>query len=108
MQVNLDEWTTPGTWVRFGQGHTPYVDYEEGIYRYRFQGTTFPEREGYLTSSDAGASFHYSFPNNYGDVHTGIYNGEGYHAPEANNQPSLQIARHHPAVRARQRRSPAA
>jgi hypothetical protein len=91
MQVNLDEWTTAGTWVRFGQNQTPYVDYEEGIYRYRFQGTTFPEREGYLTSSDIGASFHYNFTNNFGEIHTGLYNGEGYHAPEANNQPAFQI-----------------
>ncbi len=90
-QVNLDDWLTKGSWARFGQNQTPYVDYEEGIYRYRFQGTTFPEREGYLTSSDLGASFHYSLPGNYGEVHTGIYNGEGYHAPEANNQPSFQI-----------------
>jgi hypothetical protein len=91
MQVNLDDWMTKGSWIRFGQGQTPYIDYEEGIYRYRFQGTTFTEREGYLTSSDVGASFHYSLPNNYGEVHTGIYNGEGYHAPEVSNTPSFQI-----------------
>jgi len=90
-QVNLDDWMPPGSWVRFGQNQTPYVDYEEGIYRYRFQGTTFPEREGYLTSSDLGASFHYTLVHNYGDLHAGIYNGEGYHAPEANNQPSFQV-----------------
>jgi hypothetical protein len=90
-QVNLDDWLTKGSWVRFGQNQTPYVDYEEGIYRYRFQGTTFPEREGYLTSSDLGASFHYNLESNYGDVHAGIYNGEGYHAPEANNQAAFQF-----------------
>jgi hypothetical protein len=90
-QFNLDDWMTKGSWVRLGANQTPYIDYEEGIYRYRFQGTTFPEREGYLTSSDMGVSFHYNIPNNYGEVHTGIYNGEGYHASEVSNTPSFQI-----------------
>jgi hypothetical protein len=63
----------------------------EGIYRYRFQGTIFEEREGFLTSSDAGASFHAAFPANYGDFHVGIYNGEGYSKAEANNQKALQL-----------------
>ena len=47
---------------------TPWVDFEETVYRYRFQGTIFAEREGYLSSSDVGASFHYNLPGNYGDV----------------------------------------
>jgi hypothetical protein len=90
-QINLDDWMTKGSWVRFGLQQTPFVDYTEGIYRYRFQGTTFVEREGFLTSSDNGASFHFNFKNNYGDVHTGYYNGDGYAKPEANNQHAFQI-----------------
>ncbi len=90
-QINLDDWIPRGSWVRFGQQQTPLLDFDEGIYRYRFQGTMFVEREGFLTSSDLGASFHGNFPSNYGDVHVGIYNGEGYHAAEANNQPSFQV-----------------
>ena len=90
-QVNFDDWMPKGSWMRFGQQQTPLVDYEEGIYRYRFQGTTFTEREGYLTSSDLGASFHGNVTNNYGDIHVGVYNGEGYHAVEANDQPSFQM-----------------
>ena len=31
-----------------------------------------------MTSSDAGASFHYNLPSNYGDIHVGVYNGENY------------------------------
>ena len=54
-QLNLDDWTTKGSWVRFGQQQTPYIDYTEGIYRYRFQGTMFVEREGYFASADGGA-----------------------------------------------------
>jgi hypothetical protein len=90
-QFNLDDWMTHGSWVRFGIQQTPLVDYTEGIYRYRFQGTIFTEREGFLTSSDAGVSFHYNFAKNFGDVHVGYYNGDGYSKPEANNQQAVQI-----------------
>jgi len=92
-QFNVDDWTGDWktTWVRLGIQQTPYVDYYEGIYRYRFQGTIFVERDGYLTSSDAGASFHTSLPNNFGEVHAGIYNGEGYARAEVNDQKAIQI-----------------
>jgi hypothetical protein len=90
-QVNLDEWITPGSWTRFGIQQTPWVDFEEGIYRYRFQGTVYSEREGYLSSSDGGASFRYNAPKNYGEVHVGVYNGENYNRAEVNNQKALQV-----------------
>jgi hypothetical protein len=90
-QINLDDWMPKGSWIRLGIQQTPFIDYNEGIYRYRFQGTIFPEREGFLTSSDAGVSFHAAFPQNYGDVHVGIYNGEGYSKVEVNDQKALQI-----------------
>jgi len=90
-QFNLDDWMTRGSWARFGQQQTPWIDFEEGIYRYRFQGTVFSEREGFLSSSDVGASFHYNFPSNYGEVHTGFYNGENYNRVEVNDQKAFQI-----------------
>ena len=90
-QINLDQWITPGSWTRLGIQQTPIVDYEEGIYRYRFQGTVFTEREGYLSSSDAGASFRYNIPSNYGEVHVGIYNGENYNRSEVNGQKATQV-----------------
>jgi hypothetical protein len=90
-QVNLDDWMEKGSWVRFGIHQTPWVDFEEGIYRYRFQGQVFSEREGYLSSSDAGASFHYNFPSNYGEVHVGVYNGENYNHPEVNGQKAFEV-----------------
>jgi hypothetical protein len=90
-QFNLDDWMTKGSWARFGIQQTPLLDYEEGIYRYRFQGTTFTEREGFYNSADGGASFHYNFPSNYGDVHVGVYNGEGYAKAEANDQKAIDI-----------------
>jgi hypothetical protein len=91
MQVNLDDWMTKGSWARFGIQQTPLLDYEEGIYRYRFQGTTFTEREGFYNSADAGASFHYNFPSNYGEVHAGVYNGDGYTKTDPNDQKAIQI-----------------
>jgi hypothetical protein len=91
LQANLDDWMWRGSWVRLGIQQTPVVDFEEGIYRYRFQGTVFVEREGYLTSSDAGASFHTNLPRNYGELHFGFYNGEGYSRVEANNEKAFQI-----------------
>ncbi len=90
-QFNLDDWTTKGSWVRFGLNQTPYIDYTEGIYRYRFQGPTFVDHEGFLTSSDSGASAHWNFPGGYGDVHAGFYNGEGYSHTEANNEKAFQL-----------------
>jgi hypothetical protein len=90
-QYNLDDWTTHGSWVRFGVQQTPYLDFTEGVYRYRFQGTMFPERVGLISSADAGLSGHYSLPNAYGDVHAGFYNGENYNKAEVNNQKAFQV-----------------
>ena len=90
-QFNLDRWMTRGTWARLGMQQTPWVDFEESIYRYRFQGTVFAEREGYLSSSDVGASFHYNLPGNYGDVHAGVYNGETYSKPEVNQEKGFMV-----------------
>src|SRR5262245_18112016 len=93
-QFNLDDWMTRGSWVRLGIQQTPWVDFEEGIYRYRFQGTVFAERvplPTVMSSSDAGVSFHYNFNANYGDVHFGFYNGENYQRTETNNQKGFEF-----------------
>jgi hypothetical protein len=106
LQVNLDDFMTRGSWARFGMQQTAIVDHTETIYRYRFQGTVFVDREGFLSSSDFGASFHYNFKNNYGDIHAGIYNGENYTRADPNDQKALQFrgtvrpfARSAPALR---------
>lgn len=91
-QFNLDDWT--GSWkqtyIRGGMQQTPFIDAQEGVYRYRFQGTVFVERDGGLSSADNGVTFHTNIPNNYGDVHFGLYNGEGYSRVEINNIKSFQ------------------
>ncbi|HEX9365270.1 MAG TPA: hypothetical protein VF921_01515 [Vicinamibacterales bacterium] len=86
VQWNLDDHMTKGSWARLGIQQTPFVDFMEGMYRYRFQGTIFEEREGFMSSSDAGASFHYNLPQNWGDLHAGVYNGENYNKAEVNDQ----------------------
>jgi hypothetical protein len=91
LQLNLDQWLTKGSWIRAGINQTPWIDYEETIYRYRFQGTVFVDREGFLFPSDNGITFHYNFPHDYGDVQTGVYNGEGWAHSEVNDQKALQI-----------------
>lgn len=85
------QYATGAWWLRAGMQQTPYLDATEAVYRYRFQGTLFPEREGFLTSSDTGVSAHYDLPGKRGDVHAGIYNGEGYSKSEANDQKALQV-----------------
>jgi hypothetical protein len=89
-QFNLDDWLPRGSWTRLGIQQTPWVDFEEGIYRYRFQGTVFVEREGFMSSSDAGASFHTNV-SDYAEIHAGVYNGENYNHAEANDQKALQL-----------------
>ena len=90
-QFNFDDWTTKGSWARLGLQQTPYIDFAESVYRYRFQGPIFVDRSGFLTSSDNGLSAHWNFPGNYGDVHAGFYNGEGYSKAEVNNEKAFQL-----------------
>ena len=90
-QFNMDQWLGKGTWLRLGDQPTPYIDFIDSVYRYRFQGPTITDREGFLVSADFGLAGHYNFPKNFGDVFVGLYNGEGYQKAEANNQQAIQI-----------------
>ncbi|MEO8499413.1 MAG: hypothetical protein ABI565_00760 [Vicinamibacteria bacterium] len=90
-QIGLDRILPKGSWVRIGLQQTPLVDYEEGVYRYRFQGTAAVEREGFLSSSDFGISGRLNLPGDRGDIHLGVYNGESYVKGETNDQKAFQI-----------------
>ena len=79
------------TQIRLGMQPTPLIDGQEAVYRYRFQGTSFMEREGGLSSSDVGLTVLTALPGGYGDVHAGIYNGEGYTKPEVNDQKAFSV-----------------
>jgi hypothetical protein len=80
-----------GSWIRAGLINTPWIEYEESIYRYRFQGPTLPDREGLMAVADNGVGVRYNFRGDYGDVNGGIYNGETYTRQEPNDQKSLQV-----------------
>jgi Phosphate-selective porin O and P len=87
LQWNLDDaLRSKDTYVRLGIQPTPWLVHMDEIYRYRFQGQEFEERDGYLTFADVGVSMHYTLPRDYGDVHTGLYNGEGYSHVDPNDQ----------------------
>jgi len=90
-QVSLDDWMNRGSFARFGMQQTPWIDFIDSVYRYRFQGATLEDREGILSSSDLGASFRYVFGGNYGDVHGGFYNGDSFSRPEANDQKAFMV-----------------
>jgi hypothetical protein len=92
-QFDLDQFTGAwtGTWIRAGIQQTPFIDGAESVYRYRFQGTMFAERDGGMSSADAGVSAHTNLPKGYGDVHVGLYNGEGYTKAEVNDQKALML-----------------
>jgi hypothetical protein len=91
-QISLDKWTGrfTQTWIRFGLTPTPFVEGRDTVYRYRWQGTLMPEREGLISSADAGLTFHTAFPGGYGDAQISLLNGEGYQKPEVNSQKALQ------------------
>lgn len=90
-QLNLDDWTTKGSFVRLGVQQTPLIDYQESAYRYRFQGPVFVDREGYLASSDGGLAAKWMIPNGYGEIYGGFYNGEGYSRVETNDEKAFQV-----------------
>ncbi len=79
------------SWVRFGLHQSPWLDFEESINRYRVQGTVFSEREALIPgSADFGVSYFTPLPNGYGEIHGGVYNGEGFTQIEANKYKSFQ------------------
>ncbi len=84
----LDVAVTGPTSVRLGMQQTPYLGLVDDVYRYRFQGTTFPERDGGLVSADVGATVRTRM-GGWGDLHAGVYNGEGYQKPEVNRHKAL-------------------
>lgn len=88
--------------VRVGQGHTPWIDFQEHINIYRMQGTMFQERNRVFTSADIGigllgnlggkltheqqeeVGYHTPYSGRFGSYHIGVYNGGGYYASEKN------------------------
>ena len=88
-----------GSWARFGLHQTPWLDFEESINRYRVQGTMFAEREALIPGSgDFGASYFTPLPGGFGEVHGGVFNGEGFTQPEVNKYKERSGADHGTSV----------
>lgn len=95
-----------------GQGHFPWLDFQEHVNPYRCQGTMPRERAGTFNSADLGLGVmgyfggklpedyvkelarHYPIFDHYtgkfGSWHLGLYNGGGYHAAEKNNNKPIE------------------
>ncbi len=98
--------------AEIGQGHFPWLDFEEHINPYRCQGTMARERAGTFNSADVGLGImgywggklpetyikeltkHYPTADHYvgkfGSWHLGVYNGSGYHDQEHNSNKALE------------------
>ena len=90
-QLNLDQWLTKGSWARGGLIPLLWVEHEETFYRYRFQGPVMVDREDYIGTADYGVAARYALPNDLGDVAAGVFNGEGFAHPEANDQKAAML-----------------
>lgn len=93
-------------YVEFGLAHMPWLDFEEHINNFRMQDEMFMERNGLFNSADVGVmagglfggkmSSDYQknvsngYPGRYGSFQIGVYNGNGYHAAEANQNKVLE------------------
>jgi len=92
--------------VEFGLAHRPWLDFEEHLNYYRYQGTMFTERNGLFNSADYGITLfsliggtmaedyrekvNSAYPGRYGSLAVGVYNGGGYHGIERNTNKSLE------------------
>ena len=63
---------------KLGMIHTPWLDWAEGVWDYRMQGTMSVERNGYITSADLGLGIDGAWANQAVNMQVGLYNGEGY------------------------------
>jgi len=68
----------PGLEVRLGQHQTPWIEYEEHRWTYRYQGPVMVDQQNFQTSSDLGVSLMGKVLNNMIDYHFSFMNGEGY------------------------------
>ncbi len=76
---------------KFGQTQTPWLDWEEGLWGYRMQGTMPLERAGYQTSSDLGVGVDGAWADQKFNMQLSLMNGEGYHAPETDQHKDVGL-----------------
>ena len=76
--------------IKFGMINTPWIEWEETLWDYRFQGGVAFDRAGYLTSSDLGAGVDGSFRGERFNFQATIVNGEGYNRPGGDEGKDVQ------------------
>ena len=77
-------WTPDSTGpftLKMGMLNTPYIEWEEGLWDYRMQGTVVMDRNGYMSSSDMGLLVDGNWKNEKVSLSAGIINGENYNRP---------------------------
>jgi hypothetical protein len=67
--------------LKLGAIQTPWMDWEETLWDYRFQGPMPVDRGGYMTASDLGAGIEGSYGGERLNFHATVVNGEGYNRP---------------------------
>jgi len=72
----------PGQNVRGGVIGTPWIGYEEKIWRYRFVAKTFTDIEGVLPPADNGVGINGKLAGKLVDYDFNVINGEGYKTAE--------------------------
>jgi len=73
-------WTPQGSALTFKTGlfTTPWIDYEEAVWGYRFQGTTLYDRTSFFSSSDFGLGADGTWNKDQVNMQVGLFDGEGY------------------------------
>jgi hypothetical protein len=95
-----------GSYVELGMVHTPWIDFEEKVNRYRMQDSLFLERVGIMSSADLGimavgllggetpegatSGLSGAYPGRYGSFAVGVYNGGGYTVAEQNTNKVIE------------------
>jgi hypothetical protein len=75
---------------KLGLIHTPFLDWEEALWDYRMQGSMALDRNGYLTSSDAGLGVDGKWNNDAVNAQVTLVNGEGYSGGTGDNRKDLE------------------
>lgn len=89
--VEIENPFVNGLKLIFGQHNVPWVSYEEHLSGLRWLGPVFSDKIKKLSSTDRGISLLYKFPNNFGDTHISLVNGEGYNAPETTKDKDFML-----------------
>jgi len=74
---------------KFGQIHTPFIDWEEHLWDYRMQGQVALERAGYMSSSDFGAGIDGMWGFDRFNFQVGVFNGENYNKAPGDQRKDL-------------------